>query len=204
MNLNFRTGDNPKIGKYTLLGEYPENYPEILLIGDNPVIRSHSVIYAGCRIGNNFQTGHGVMIRENSIIGDNVSVGTHSVIEKSNNIGNGVRIHSNCFIPEFVVIEDNAWIGPGVTILNTLHPPCPKFSECAPGVVIGRNAKIGGNVTIGPKVTIGADAVIGYGSVVTKPVAPESVVVGNPAKIVKTKKELNCVMGFFERPYCWE
>jgi len=50
-------------------------------IGDNCAIRFHTVIYAGNKIGNNFQTGHGVNIREFNEIGDNVSIGTHSIIE---------------------------------------------------------------------------------------------------------------------------
>jgi len=51
------------------------------VIGDGAVIRSHTVIYAGNRIGRGFQTGHGVMIRESNTIGDEVSIGTGSVIE---------------------------------------------------------------------------------------------------------------------------
>ncbi|MDD4127403.1 MAG: N-acetyltransferase [Methanomicrobium sp.] len=197
-------GSNSKIGKYVSLGEEPQKEISALQIGDNCIIRSHTVIYKGTKIGVNFQTGHGAMIRENNTIGDNVSIGTHSIVECENIIGNNVRIHSNCFIPEFVVIEDNVWIGPSVTILNTLHPPCPKFSECAKGVFIGKGAKIGGNVTIGPKVRIGEGAVIGFGSVVIKDIPPNSVAVGNPAKVIKSKTELKCAMKFFERPYIWE
>ncbi|MBN1431314.1 MAG: N-acetyltransferase [Methanomicrobiaceae archaeon] len=197
-------GDNPEIGEYVILGKDPAALEKKLEIGENCRIRSHSVIYRGNRIGSGFQTGHGVMIRENNIIGDNVSIGTHSIVEKENVIGDGVRIHSNCFIPEFVVIEEGAWIGPSVTILNTLHPPCPCFSECAKGVVIGKGARIGGNVTIGPHVRIGAGAVIGFGSVVTKSVPDNCVAYGNPAQIKKEKGELTCVSGLRKRPYDWE
>ena len=92
-------GKNPQVQDYVEIGKYPEKCSKTI-IGDNPVIRSHSVIYAGNRIGDNFQTGHGVLVRENNIIGDNVSIGTHSVVERENTIGNKVRIHSNCFVPE--------------------------------------------------------------------------------------------------------
>jgi acetyltransferase-like isoleucine patch superfamily enzyme len=144
------------------------------------------------------------MIRENNLIGDNVSVGTHSIIERDNIIGNGVRIHSNCFIPEFIEIQEKAWLGPGVTILNVLHPPCPKFEECAKGTVIGERAKIGGNVTLGPRIKVGKSALIGFGSVVTKDVPDNAVVYGNPAKVMKKIDDLNCVLGYFQVPYEWE
>jgi len=197
-------GRNFQIGRYVILGEEPVSLEEPLKIGENAKIRSHTVIYRGSKIGNNFQTGHGVLIREGNIIGNNVSIGSHSVVECENSIGNNVRIHSQCFIPEYIKIEDNCWIGPGVTIVNTLHPPCPNFKSCAKGVIIREGAKIGGNVTIGPKVIIGKEALIGFGSVVISDVPNKVVVAGNPARIIKNVSELTCRMNFFERPYVWE
>ncbi|MEE9150440.1 MAG: acyltransferase, partial [Thermoplasmata archaeon] len=175
-----------------------------LVVGDSANIRSHCVIYLGNKIGKNFQTGHGVLIRENNLIGDEVSVGTHSVVERENVIGNKVRIHTNCYIPEFVELKDKAWLGPGVTILNVLHPPCPKWDECGKGVVIEENAKIGGNVTIGPRLTIGKNSLVGCGSVVVESIPDNSVAIGNPAKVVKKVSELKCDLGLFDVPYEWE
>jgi acetyltransferase-like isoleucine patch superfamily enzyme len=198
-------GTNPVIGEYVLLGVCPKGKTlDKLIIGDNATIRSHSVIYAGTRIGHNFQTGHGALIREGNSIGDNVSIGSHTVIERENQIGQGVRIHSNCFVPEFVIIEDKAWLGPGVTILNVLHPPCPRFEDCAKNVRIKKNAKIGGNVTIGPRVTIGENSLIGMGSVVTEDIPDNVVAWGNPARVQKKIDELTCPPGYFDIPYEWE
>lgn len=202
---NVMLGKNPSLGDFVLLGVMPTGREvSNLIIGDNAIIRSHSVIYAGSKIGDNFQTGHGVLIREDNIIGNNVSIGTHSVVEAGNHISDNVRIHSNCFIPEFVIIEENVWIGPCVTILNILHPPCPRFEDCGKGVRIKRNAKIGGNVTIGPRVTIGENSLIGMGSVVTEDVPDNVLSSGNPARVIKPISELTCELGYFQTPYEWE
>jgi acetyltransferase-like isoleucine patch superfamily enzyme len=207
---NVKLGENVKIHDFVILGivasKSPINPPHSgeLIIGENSEIRSHSVIYMGNKIGNKFQTGHGVMIRENNLIGDNVSIGTHSVLERENVIEDGVRIHTNCYIPEFVTIKKKAWLGPGVTILNVLHPPCPKWDVCAKENIIGENAKIGGNVTLGPRVKIGKNCLIGFGSVVVSDVPDNSVVVGNPARVVKNIKDLTCDIGLFNTPYEWE
>ena len=203
-------GKNAKIEDFVILGvkpiKSPINPPHSgnLVIGDDAVIRSHSVLYLGNKIGKNFQTGHGVLIRENNLIGDDVSIGSHSVLEIENIIGNKVRIHTNCYVPEFVEIKDKAWLGPGVTILNILHPPCPKWDECGKGIVIEENAKIGGNVTIGPRLTIGKNSLIGCGSVVLESIPKNSVAVGNPAKVVKKISELKCDLEYFDVPYEWE
>jgi len=198
-------GKNPDVGEHVLLGVSPaKGEAGKLIIGDNAIIRSHTVIYAGCNIGNEFQTGHGVLIRENNTIGDNVSIGSHSVLEIENRIGSNVRIHSNCFIPEFVIIEDGAWIGPSVTVLNVPHPPCPRFADCAKSVHIKRNAKIGGNVTIGPRLTIGRNSLIGMGSVVTTDIPDDVLAFGNPARVIKLIRELTCELGYFQVPYEWE
>lgn len=209
---NTKLGENVIVGEYVQLGIMPQGkvrhkakdpLPD-LIIGNDAVIRSHSVIYAGNVIGDDFQTGHGVMIREHNKIGNNVSVGTHSIVERDNIIGDNVRIHSNCFIPEFIEIRKGAWIGPNVTVLNVLHPPCPAFEQCAKGMIIHENAKIGGNVTIGPRVEIGKNSIIGSGSVVTRSVPADSVAYGNPAKVYKKLEELDCILDLYETPYEWE
>lgn len=160
------------------------------IIGSQSVIRSHTVIYAGNRIGNGFQTGNKVNIREENEIGDNVSVGTLSVIEHHVKLGNGVRIHTQVFVPEFTVIEDDAWLGPNVVITNAKYPLSPGVKESLEGPIIRKGAMVGANATILPGVVIGAYALVGAGSVVTKNVPDRAVVVGNPAKVIKVLEDL--------------
>ena len=197
-------GERAVIGPSVLLGIPPGKKAEgelETIIGTDAVIRSHTVIYAGNRIGDHFATGHGVMIREENTIGDRVSIGSHSVVEHHVQISNGVRIHSQAFVPEYTVLEEECWIGPNVVITNALHPLCPKVKECLKGPTIGRGVKIGANSTILPDISIGEMSLVGAGSVVSKDVPPGVVVAGNPAKVIKSIDELTCPYDLCEKPY---
>jgi len=201
---NVKLGENCMVGDFVLIGEQPKGKElDKLIIGDNANIRSHTIIYAGNKIGDNFTTGHRVFLREYNEIGDNVSIGTNSIIEHHVKIGNNVRIHSGAFIPEFSVLENNVYIGPRVVFTNTLHPLCPKAKECLStgGPIIKKGAKIGANATLMPHITIGENAMVGAGSVVTKDVPAGKVVAGNPAKVIKDVSELKCKFGRRDKPY---
>jgi acetyltransferase-like isoleucine patch superfamily enzyme len=182
------------IEDYCILGVPPRGETEgdlETIIGPGAHIRSHTVIYAGNRIGRNFQTGNKVNIRESNNIGDNVSIGTLSVIEHHVNIGHNVRIHSQVFVPEYSVLEDGAWLGPNVVLTNAKYPLSPGIKETLKGPVIKKRAKIGANATILPGVVvIGENALVGAGSVVIHNVPDGAVVVGNPARIIKYISEL--------------
>ena len=201
---NVILGQNTMIGAFCEIGAPPRGAASGELptsIGDQSVIRSHSVIYAGNEIGHHFQTGHGVLIRESNTIGPHVSVGSRTVVEHHVQIGAGVRIHSQAFIPEFSVLEEGCWIGPNVVLTNAPHPLCPRAKDCLKGPVIRRGAKIGANATLLPGVEIGEMALVGAGAVVTQDVPPGAVVVGNPARVIKHVSELTCLYGLLEGPY---
>src|SRR5207302_11309531 len=139
---------------------------------------SHTVIYSGNQIGRGFQTGHGVVVREENEIGDDVSLGTGCVIEHHVRIGNNVRLHSNVFVPAYSVLEDGCWLGPNVVLTNAKYPRSARVKEHLVGPRIERGAKIGANATLLPGVRIGRDALVGAGAVVTRDVPEGAVVVG--------------------------
>lgn len=186
-------GANCLIEDYCIIGVPPRGSEEGELktvIGAMTHLRSHSVVYAGNQIGENFQTGNKVNIRELNRFGDQVSIGTLSVVEHHVDIGNNVRIHSQVFIPEYSILEDNVWIGPNVVLTNAKYPLSPGVKEHLKGPIIKRGAKIGANATLLPGVVIGENAMVGAGSVVVKDVPDGMVVVGNPARVIKTVEEL--------------
>lgn len=85
-----------------------------------------------------------------------------------------------------ITLGDNVQIGPNVTIATDNHDLKDHYIlKCRP-VTINNNAWIGANATILPGVTVGENAVIGAGSVVTKDVPANTVVAGNPARVIRT------------------
>jgi len=174
---------------------------DVIDIGKNARIRSGTVLYAGSKIGDNLQTGHNVVIREENEIGDDFAIWNNSVIDYGCKIGNHVKIHCNCYVAQFTVIEDGAFMAPGVTVANDLHPGCEKSAECMRGPHIKEGVQIGVNVTLVPMITIGEHSLIGAGSVVTKDIPPYSLAYGNPARVVGDVRDMTCVTGLTDKPY---
>jgi acetyltransferase-like isoleucine patch superfamily enzyme len=187
-------GDGSIVDDFVILGAShsdPEGRASPLHVGGGSHIRSHSVVYAGCSIGDRFQTGHGVLVREASEIGSDVSIGSHSVLEHHVVLRDRVRIHSNAFIPEYSIVEEGGWIGPNVVFTNAAYPMSRDAKSNLRGPHLLSGAKIGANATLLPGVTIGRDALVGAGSVVVEDVPDGAVVVGNPARVVRRIQDLD-------------
>ena len=132
-------------------------------------------------IGDNFRTGHNVVIRENTNIGDDVLIGTNTVIEGDVIIGNDVSIQSNVYIPTNSVIEDNVFIGPCACFTNDKYPVRINYELQGPKV--RRGASIGGNTTFLSNVEIGEGAIVAAGAIVIHSVPPFYLAIGTPARI---------------------
>jgi acetyltransferase-like isoleucine patch superfamily enzyme len=165
------------------------------VLGRDARLRSGTVVYAGSRIGDRFQTGHHVVVREQCELGDDVSVWSNTVVDYSCRIGDRVKIHSNCYIAQYTEIGADAFLAPGVTIANDLYPGQEASREVMSGPSIGAGAQIGVNVTILPFVRIGEGCLVGAGSVVTRDLPPGTVAFGNPAVVRGLVSDLADVSG---------
>lgn len=188
--VEIRVGEGAQIDEDVILG-YPssrlnETKTGKVILGINAKLRSGSVIYQFVTIGSQFETGHGVIVREENEIGDSVSLWSHTIIDYGCRIGSRVKIHSQCYIAQFTVIEEDVFIAPGAIFANDKYPQ----SSHLEGPQVKRGARIGVNVTILPGVVIGKEAMVGAGSVVTRNVPDGVVVAGNPAREMASVEEI--------------
>ncbi len=126
-------------------------------------------------------------------IDDNTKIGAFVEIQKGAKVGKNCKISSHTFICEGVTIEDDVFVGHNVTFINDLYPRSTSEDgkmqtddnwTCVP-TCIKKGASIGSSVTLLCGITVGRNAVVGAGSVVTKDVPAETIVAGNPAKILR-------------------
>jgi acetyltransferase-like isoleucine patch superfamily enzyme len=126
-------------------------------------------------------------------IGDESKIGAFVEIQKNASVGKRCKISSHTFICEGVTIEDSVFIGHGVMFINDSYPRATdadgnlqtEADWKVERTVVKKGASIGSGATILSNVTIGENAIVGAGSVVTKDVPPSTIVVGNPAKVLR-------------------
>lgn len=190
---NVKLGENISIGDFCIIGLPPHGKKDgelETIIGDGFNIGSHSIIYAGNKIGKNFRTGHHVVIRENNIIGDDCVVGTFGEIAFDCKFGNNVKLHSDCHVYEETIIEDGVRFNPGVFVLNTKLPYRPGKKPILEPVTIRVGAIITARAVLMPGIEIGKYAFVGAGALVTKNVPDYAVVYGRPAQVKGDIREI--------------
>jgi len=199
--------DNVEIADNTIIEGYCEigvqNYlskGEILYIGPDSHIRSHSILYEGSRFKERLITGHRVTVREKTFAGKNLQIGTLTDIQGDCFIGDYVRMHSNVHIGQKSQIGNFIWIFPYVVLTNDPHPP----SEVLQGVTIEDFAVISTMSVILPNVTVKTGCLIGANSMLGIKTEPHMLYSGNPAKKVCIASKIRLKDGSRKPAYPWK
>jgi UDP-3-O-[3-hydroxymyristoyl] glucosamine N-acyltransferase len=193
-------GNNVIIQNNCEIGVYSAgNNTEPLVIGDNSVIRSQSIFYAGSKFGENLVTGHRVCVREGVNAGSNLQIGTLTDVQGDCLIGDYVRMHSNVHIGKHSKIGNYVWIFPYVVLTNDPHPP----SNVTKGVVIEDYVVISTMSVVLPGVVVRKDTLIGAHSLVSKNTNEGTLVAGNPAKEICLASKMRLQDGSRQSAYPW-
>jgi len=155
-------------------------------------MNSYNCIADDVKLGTNVQLSKFINLY-GCEIGDETKIGAFVEIQKNASVGKCCKISSHTFICEGVVIEDNVFIGHGVVFINDSYPRATtregnlqtQADWKVERTIIKKGASIGSGTTILSKTCVGENAIVGAGSVVTKDVLPDSIVAGNPAKVLR-------------------
>ncbi|MHA2226042.1 MAG: DapH/DapD/GlmU-related protein [Candidatus Hodarchaeales archaeon] len=157
-------------------------------------IRPFTTIYESSSLEEGVETGTNVIIRENCQIGKGSIIGSSTVLDGDVRIGKNARIQSQNFIPPRIRIGDDVFLGPAVRFSNDTYPVSKKLISTN----VENNVVIGIGAIIISGITIGEGAVIAAGSIVTKNVSSNSVVMGAPARHKMTREEYNSKQKIYE------
>ena len=155
-------------------------------IGDGTIVSTGAIVFAGSQIGARVILGDQSCVRERVESGDDVVLGRGSYVENDTTIGAMTKIQAEAYITAYSTLEDNVFIAPCVVTTNDnyMGRTEQRLTEMR-GPTIRRGARVGGGAILCPGVEIGEEAFVGAGAVVTKDVPPRTVVVGNPARVLR-------------------
>lgn len=161
-----------------------------LLIGEDTIIGTGAVVYAGSHVGQRCLIGDLAFVREQCLIGDFVVVGTQVTVENECVVGDRTKIQTGAYVAAWSTIEDHCFIAPCVVTTNdnTMGRTQRRFAERG-GAIVRRGARVGAGAVVLPNVEIGREAFVAAGSVVTRHVPEGMLSMGSPARVLRAVPE---------------
>jgi acetyltransferase-like isoleucine patch superfamily enzyme len=185
--------ENAVVGKQPSLSPRSTTKREPLspaVIGESTIVSTGAIVFAGSSIGARVILGDQSCVRERVTIGDDVVLGRGSLVENDTTIGAMTRIQADAYITAYSTLEEHVFVAPCVVTTNdNFMGRTEQRHELMKGPTIRRGARVGGGAVLCPGVEIGEEAFVGAGAVVTKDVAPRTMVVGNPARALREVPE---------------
>ena len=158
------------------------------IIGNNSLIRSNSIVYRFVYIGDNFQSGHHVLIREHTLIGNNVIFGSYASCDGFTRIGSYTQIGQYVMLAQSATIGNYCFIG-GHTVFSDNKYVIGNVEYDLNGSIVEDYVRIGLNCCIFPDVRIGTDSMIGMNTLLNKSIHERKLAYGNPVKIIRDLAE---------------
>jgi acetyltransferase-like isoleucine patch superfamily enzyme len=192
-------GEGVVIGDHAVVGKKPVLSPRSttarqelapLELGPGTIISAGAIVFAGTRIGARVIVGDQACVRERCDIGDDVVIGRGSLVENDTTIGAHTKIQAMAYITAYSTLEEEVFIAPCVATTNDNYMGrTERRHELRKGPTIRRGARIGGAAVLLPGIDVGEEAFVGAGAVVLTDVEPRAVVVGNPARKIRSVQD---------------
>ena len=188
-------GEGVKVLENAVVGKQPSLSPRSTAkreplppttIGDGTIVSTGAIVFAGSQVGARVILGDQSCVRERVTIGDDVVVGRGSLVENDTTVGSRTRIQAEAYVTAHSTLEEDVFIAPCVVTTNdNFMGRTERRHALTKGPTIRRGARVGGGAILCPGVEVGEEAFVGAGAVVTKDVPAYSVVVGNPARVLR-------------------
>ncbi len=188
-------GEGVKVLENAVVGKQPSLSPRSTAkrdplppteIGEGTIVSTGAVVFAGSHIGARVVLGDQSCVRERVTVGDDVVLGRGVLVENDAAIGAQTKIQAEAYITAYSTLEEQVFVAPCVVTTNdNFMGRTERRHELRRGPTIRRGARVGGGAVLCPGVEIGEEAFVGAGAVVTKDVAPRTIVVGNPARVLR-------------------
>ncbi|MDP3928540.1 MAG: acyltransferase [Bacteroidota bacterium] len=161
-----------------------------------------TVIDEPCEIGSGTKIWHFSHIMPNCVIGEDCNIGQNVVVSPGVVLGRNVKVQNNVSIYTGVICEDDVFLGPSMVFTNVINPrSAVSRKDAFRQTLVRKGASIGANATIVCGNEIGQYAMVGAGAVITKPVLPYALVVGNPARQIGWVSEYGNRLAFDEEGF---
>ncbi len=188
-----RIMENAVVGKQPILSSRSTAMRKPLVptrIGAGTVVSTGAIVFAGSTIGAQVILGDQSCVRERVTVGADVVIGRGSLVESNTTIGARTKIQANAYITTGSTLEEEVFISPCVvTTDDNFMGRTKRRHALKRGPTIRRGARVGGGAVLCPGVEVGEEAFVGAGAVVTRDVPPRTVVVGNPARVLREVPE---------------
>ena len=188
-------GDGCEIQDGAILGKPPKlarhssarrEAPPPLVLRAGAIVCARAIVLAGADIGEEAILGDQSFVRERARVGAGSVIGRGSAVDNDVLVGARVRVQTDVYLTANSIVEDDVFVGPGVCTTNDSTMGRHDASYALEGARLRRACRVGGGAVLCPGVEVGEEAFVAAGAVVVHDVPARAVVMGVPARVVRS------------------